>query len=59
MDRKITAATAPALGDVRAMGAGDVVWIVHGAHARKDWSRYADAIGGAASRGADVRWTRG
>jgi hypothetical protein len=56
MDRKITATTAPALGDVRAMGTGETVWLVRGAETRKDWPRYADAIGGAASRGADIRW---
>lgn len=58
MDSKITESVAPALGDVRAMGEGDTLWLFQGAEKRKDWSRYTDAIGGAVSRGADARWVR-
>lgn len=56
LDRKITKDVAPAMGDVRAMKTGDTLWLFSGAETRKDWFRYADAIGGAASRGADIRW---
>lgn len=58
MDKKITADVAPGLGDVRAMGEGDTLWLFPGAEKRKDWARYTDAIGGAVSRGADARWVR-
>lgn len=58
MQHKISADAAPALGDIRAMGAGDTLFIVPGADRRADWSRYADAIGGAVTRGADARWVR-
>lgn len=56
MFRVITPGTAHALGDVRALGAGDTVLVHDGAHKRKDWPRYVDAIAAAVSRGAEVRW---
>lgn len=49
---------APALGDVRELGRGDVVLIVNGATARPDWGRYVDAVGQAVTNGADVRQVR-
>jgi hypothetical protein len=55
MERRITYASAPALGDVRNLGAGDVIWLHRNVEARKDWARYADAIGVAVTRGAEVR----
>ncbi|MQS39594.1 hypothetical protein FFZ77_29635 [Streptomyces katsurahamanus] len=55
MDRRITYAHAPALGDVRAMSTGDTVWVHANADQRRDWARYVDAIATAVSRGAEVR----
>jgi hypothetical protein len=54
MIRRISYANAPALGDVRRMAAGDVLEVKADAHKRKDWPRYADAIGVAVTRGAAV-----
>jgi hypothetical protein len=48
---------APALGDLRAMGLGDVIVVQPGATERKDWGRYLDAIGGAVTRGAEIHRT--
>ncbi|QAX93285.1 hypothetical protein HOV11_gp29 [Streptomyces phage Vash] len=47
---------APALGDVRALNAGDTVYLKPGANDRKDWARYADALTTALTRGASVVW---
>lgn len=58
MVRRITGDYAPALGDVRAMGAGDIVALGEGATGRRDWPRYAEAIMAAVSKGAEVRWLR-
>lgn len=55
MVRRISNASAPALGDVRRMAAGDVIVVNADAHTRKDWPRYADAIAVAVTRGASVR----
>ncbi|QPB09792.1 hypothetical protein CPT_Shady_031 [Streptomyces phage Shady] len=55
MERRITYANAPALGDVRNMGEGDTLWLHANVNQRADWSRYADAIACAVSRGAEVR----
>lgn len=55
MIRVIRSDYAPALGDLRVMGLGDVIVVEPGATDRKDWARYQDAIGGAVSRGAEVR----
>lgn len=52
----ISKGRAPALGDIRSLGAGDTVWAQSDARERKDWPRYVDAIAAAVSRGADVRW---
>lgn len=46
---------APALGDIRELWHGDVVYLRPGATDRYDWSRYADALTTAITRGADVR----
>jgi hypothetical protein len=54
MQRRISLANAPALGDVRRMAAGDVIHVKADAHTRKDWPRYADAIATAVTRGASV-----
>lgn len=54
MIRTIQPDYAPALGDVRVMGRGDVIVIRDGAKDRKDWGRYQDAIGQAVARGAEV-----
>lgn len=48
----------PALGDIRALGEGDTVWLFWDADQRKDWGRYLDALAGAITRGASVRWLR-
>lgn len=52
---RITLAKAPALGDIRRLGAGDSIEVHSDAHMRKDWPRYADAIAVAVTRGAGVR----
>lgn len=54
----ITRDSAPPLGDLRALGAGDSIFIRKGAFDRKDAGRYADAVSSAVSRGADVRWVK-
>lgn len=55
MERRITYASAPAVGDVRTMGNGDVIWLHVNVETRKDWPRFADAIAQAVTRGAEVR----
>lgn len=47
---------APAIGDVRALGKGDVVWLSEAVEDRPDWGRYLDALSHAIGRGAEVRW---
>ena len=47
---------APALGDVRTLKPGDTVYLKPGATDRRDWSRYADALTNAITRGASVVW---
>jgi hypothetical protein len=59
MERRLSLEAAPALGDVRAMGEGDTLWLSPGVEGRKDWGRYLDAAAAATTRGADVRWVRG
>lgn len=54
----ISLSSAPALGDVRSLGADDTVILSSDARQRSDWSRYLDAIAQAVSRGAEVRWQR-
>jgi hypothetical protein len=54
----MSATAAPAMGDIRAMGEGDALWLSADARQRKDWGRYTDAIAQAVSRGAEVRWVR-
>ncbi|MEU3729962.1 hypothetical protein AB0E81_11215 [Streptomyces sp. NPDC033538] len=50
----IDVAMAPALGDVRSAGPGDLVYILPDATSRKDFSKYWEAAGVALSRGAQV-----
>ncbi|MCY0926256.1 hypothetical protein OTB20_08555 [Streptomyces sp. H27-H1] len=45
---------APALGDVRSAGPGDLIYIRRAATSRKDWPRYWEAAGVALARGAFV-----
>ena len=52
----ISAESAPALGDVRALAPGQTIWLMPGAEQRKDWGRYTEAFAQAVARGADVRW---
>lgn len=56
MRRLLSLEAGPALGDIRLMGAGDVVWLAEGVEERKDWGRYLDALASAVTRGAEVRW---
>mgnify|MGYP001167113941 CR=1 FL=1 len=46
--------SAPALGDLRRLGAGDTIFVFAGATQRPDWGRIQDAIGSAVARGANV-----
>jgi hypothetical protein len=50
----IESANAPALGDVRDCGPGDLIYIRPDATTRKDWPRYWEAAGVALARGAFV-----
>lgn len=56
MDHKITGEASPAMGDIRALGTGDIIWLAPDSLTRKDWGRLLDAIAAAVSYGADVRW---
>lgn len=47
-------ANAPALGDVRDAGEGDLIYIRRVATTRRDFSKYWEAVGVALSRGAFV-----
>lgn len=57
MIHHISKDSAPALGDVRQLGAGDALVIRPDATERKDFGRYQDAIGQAVGRGADAVWS--
>ncbi|MFF4610340.1 hypothetical protein ACFY1Q_11815 [Streptomyces albidoflavus] len=57
MIRVIRSDYAPALGDLRVMGLGDIIVVQPGATSRRDWPRYQDAIGQAVARGAEVHRT--
>jgi hypothetical protein len=59
MDKVVKAGSVPAMGDVRALGDGDTVWLEPAIREGKEWSRYVDAVRHAVTRGADVRWIRG
>ncbi|MFJ5103211.1 hypothetical protein [Streptomyces sp. NPDC088554] len=48
-------AMAPALGDIRTAGEGDVICIRPAATSRRDFPRYWEAVGVALVRGAAVR----
>lgn len=50
----ITKTQAPALGDVRALGRGDVAYVDHDTNQRKDWGRIVEALAAAVSKGASV-----
>lgn len=54
---KISPATLPALGDVRAQGAGNVLIIDTDMRTHEHWPRYTEAIASAVSKGAGVQWT--
>lgn len=54
--RAISKDYSPALGDLRACGAGDVIWVQPSARERRDWARIVSAIADAVSRGAGVQW---
>lgn len=47
-------ASAPALGDVRDAGPGDLIYIRPAATSRRDWAKYWEAAGVAMARGAQV-----
>ncbi|MEU0860646.1 hypothetical protein ABZ352_35565 [Streptomyces griseofuscus] len=55
----IESANAPALGDIRAAGDGDVIYIRPDATNRRDFPKYWEAVGSAFVRGAQVVVTRG
>jgi hypothetical protein len=57
--RTITPTSAPALGDLRTAGPGDVIHVHAEAVGRRDWARYWLAIGEAWARGAKVMLMRG
>jgi hypothetical protein len=59
MDRVIRPGNTLPTGDVRAMGAGDVLWLDPGLRTWAEWPRYTDAIRHAIGRGAEVRWLNG
>jgi hypothetical protein len=50
----VTKGQAPALGDIRALGLGDVVYVDYDARQRKDWGRLVEALAAAVSKGASV-----
>lgn len=56
---RISAEHAPAIGDVRQVGAGDTVVLSADATSRPDFPRYMDAVGIALARGAEVRRSHG
>ena len=56
---RITKKDAPALGEVRRQGRGDVIVVGADATSRPDWGRYENAIGAAVTRGAEIRQERG
>ncbi|MFD7776629.1 hypothetical protein [Streptomyces sp. NPDC059753] len=47
-------AMAPALGDVRDAGHGDLIYVRPAATSRRDFPKYWEAVGVALSRGAGV-----
>jgi hypothetical protein len=55
----IESAAAPALGDIRAAGVGDLIYIRPDATTRKDFPKYWEALGAALARGAQVVVMRG
>ncbi|AUG87161.1 hypothetical protein HOS58_gp29 [Streptomyces phage Attoomi] len=54
----IDSQAAPALGEIRAMKAGGVVYLRPSAKERADWPRYIDALASAMAHGVSVRWVR-
>ncbi len=55
---RISWKSAPAIGDVRQLGPGDTVVLIHGVLRRADYGRYSDAVRHAIDQGAQVRWER-
>jgi hypothetical protein len=53
--RHIRSDYAPALGDLRIMGLGDIIVVRNDAFLRRDWPRYLEAIAAAVARGAEVQ----
>lgn len=51
----IDAANAPALGDVRDAGPGDLIYVRAEAIGRRDFPKYWEAVGVALARGAFVQ----
>ncbi|MFE9381754.1 hypothetical protein ACFYMO_00735 [Streptomyces sp. NPDC007025] len=54
MIRTISESHLPALGDIRALGLGDVVYVDAGVHHNDYWGRYVEALAAAISKGASV-----
>ncbi|MEU7039813.1 hypothetical protein AB0A77_01990 [Streptomyces varsoviensis] len=54
LEHVIDSARAPALGDIRAAGPGEIVYVLRSATTRKDWPKYWEAVGVALKRGAFV-----
>ncbi|MFD4397877.1 hypothetical protein [Kitasatospora sp. NPDC058478] len=52
MTYRIGLGIAPALGDLRLAGSGDMILFLYDARQRPDWPRYWEAAGMAAYRGA-------
>lgn len=51
----ITDRISPALGDIRRLGRGDVIWIYASAERRHNWGGHIAAIADAIWKGAEVR----
>lgn len=56
MDQRVRVGNLPAMGNVRAMGEGDTLWLEPPIRESAEWCRYVDAVRQAVTRGADVRW---
>ncbi|MEV0445466.1 hypothetical protein AB0I84_08095 [Streptomyces spectabilis] len=55
MELTLSRDQAPPLGDIRALGEGDALWLKPGWQSREDWTRYLVAAAQAMGRGAQVR----
>lgn len=47
----------PALGDLRALGEGDIIVCRRSVRTLPVWPRYVEALASAVSKGADITWT--